>query len=249
MNTPSPAPAAPATDRCSVIELRQYTMRPGHRDKLIELFDREFVETQEAVGIRVIGQFRDLDDPHRYTWLRGYTDMPARGRSLPAFYDGPVWAAHRAAANATMLDSRNVLLLRPAWDGAALPPGERAPPGARTQAPGLLAAWLLPLDGAPAPALTDFCRKQLMPSLAAAGTAARGCYVTETAPNNFPRHPLRADASVLVAFAVFADSGALQAFTDGRPGLRELQPALTGWLAAAPQLLRLQPTARSALHG
>lgn len=33
-----------------IVELRQYTLRPGQRDALIDLFDLEFVETQEAVG-------------------------------------------------------------------------------------------------------------------------------------------------------------------------------------------------------
>ena len=49
-----------------VIELRQYTLRPGQRDSLIALFDREFIETQEAVGMQVLGQFRDLDDADRF---------------------------------------------------------------------------------------------------------------------------------------------------------------------------------------
>ena len=54
---------------CPVVELRQYTLHPGKRDVLIDLFDREFVETQEAVGIKVIGQFRDLDHPDHFVWL------------------------------------------------------------------------------------------------------------------------------------------------------------------------------------
>ena len=33
---------------CPVLELRQYTLKPGMRDILIELFEREFVESQEA---------------------------------------------------------------------------------------------------------------------------------------------------------------------------------------------------------
>ncbi|MEV7990963.1 NIPSNAP family protein [Streptomyces sp. NPDC086077] len=75
-----------------MIELRQYTLRPGRRDELIELFDREFIETQEEAGILVRGQFRDLDDPDRLVWLRGFRDMAARHSALTAFYDEPVWA-------------------------------------------------------------------------------------------------------------------------------------------------------------
>jgi hypothetical protein len=44
---------------CPVLELRQYTLQPGQRDVLIDLFDRHLVESQEAVGMTVMGQFRD----------------------------------------------------------------------------------------------------------------------------------------------------------------------------------------------
>ena len=108
-----PAPSPLGADDCCIVELRQYTLHPGKRDALIEVFDREFVEPQEAVGMRVIGQFRSLDDPDRFVWLRGFADMAARRRGLKAFCGGPVWAAHRDVANATMIDSDNVLLLRP----------------------------------------------------------------------------------------------------------------------------------------
>src|SRR5882724_4545967 len=99
---------------CPVVELRQYTMHPGKRAVLIDLFDQEFIEPQEALGITVIGQFRDLDRPDRFVWLRGFRDMTSRAKALSDFYSGSVWKRHREAANATMIDSDNVLLLRPA---------------------------------------------------------------------------------------------------------------------------------------
>jgi len=115
-----------------VVEFRQYTLHPGKRDILIELFYREFVESQEAVGMRVIGQFRDLDDPNRFVWLIGFRDMPLRAQALKEFYGGPVWKEHREAANATMVDSDNVLLLRPALptSGFSVNSGDRPRPGA-----------------------------------------------------------------------------------------------------------------------
>ena len=105
-----------------VIELRQYELHQGRRDELIDLFDGHLLEPQEACGMRILGQFRDLDRPDFFVWLRGFADMSGRTSALGAFYHGPVWAKHRAAANATMIDSDNVLLLRPArqqdlsWD-------------------------------------------------------------------------------------------------------------------------------------
>src|SRR5262249_563053 len=98
---------------CSIVELRQYTLRPGKRELLIELFDRDLIEPQETAGMCVIGQFRDLDRPDVFTWLRGFESMPQRRAALSAFYEGPVWARHQDAANSTMIDSDNVRLLRP----------------------------------------------------------------------------------------------------------------------------------------
>ena len=51
--------------------------------------------------MRIIGQFRDLDNPDRFVWLRGFPDMATRAQVLQAFYGGPVWKAHRDIANAT----------------------------------------------------------------------------------------------------------------------------------------------------
>lgn len=38
--------------------------------------------------------------------------MKGKAEGLKAFYTGPVWKAHLEAANATMINSDNVLLLR-----------------------------------------------------------------------------------------------------------------------------------------
>ena len=119
-DSPQPAVPAPPAACCAVLELRHYTLRPGVRDQFVTLFDREFLETQEAVGMHVVAQFRDVDRPDAFTWLRGFPDMPSRAASLHAFYDGPVWAAHRAAANGMIEDSDDVRLLRPARPGSGL---------------------------------------------------------------------------------------------------------------------------------
>jgi hypothetical protein len=119
-----------------VVELRRYALRPGQRETLVELFDREFVESQEAVGMEILGQFRDLDDPDSFVWLRGFSDMQTRKHGLEAFYGGPVWKAHAAAANATMIDVDNVLLLRPLVGVSSLTPTDASRAKARRSHPG-----------------------------------------------------------------------------------------------------------------
>jgi len=217
-----------------IVELRQYTLHPQRRDALIDLFDREFVESQEAEGMSVMGQFRDVDDPDRFVWLRGFADMLSRARGLQGFYGGPVWAAYRDAANATMIDSDNVLLLRPAWDGAGLAhdPARRA-----GSAGGIVDIIVFTLNDAASPALLDVCRECMASVLQRDGALAQGWYVTESSPNNFPRLPVREGEHVLVAVAVFKELIE-----------RNVAPALSQWLKQPPHSMTLTPTARSAIH-
>jgi hypothetical protein len=118
-----------------VFELRQYTLHPGKRDTLIDLFDRELLETQEAAGMRVIGQFRDLGDPDRFVWFRGFPDMIRRKEALTSFYSGTTWRTHRDVANSTMIDSDNVLLLRIADPRFGFPAPSVRPPFGATERP------------------------------------------------------------------------------------------------------------------
>ena len=217
-----------------IVELRQYTLHPYRRDALIALFDREFVEPQEEEGMSVMGQFRDLDNPDRFVWLRGFADMASRARGLQGFYGGPVWAAHRDAANATMIDSDDVLLLRPAWHGAGL----AHDPGRRTgHAGGMVDITVFSLNDAASPEMLDFCRARMTSALQREGALAQGWYVTEGSPNNFPRLPVREGENVLVVVAVFKE-----------PVQRDVMPALSQWLDKPPHSMRLAPTARSAIH-
>jgi quinol monooxygenase YgiN len=238
------------TDPCEVFELRQYTLHPGQRDTLIELFDKEFVETQEAAGMQVIGQFRDLDAPDRFVWLRGFADMAARRRGLESFYGGPVWAAHRAAANATMIDSDNVRLLRPAWPGAAkaLACRDRAAPGSLQPPPGLIDATIFHLREPAGPALLTWCRQRMWRTLAEGGATLQAWAITESSINDFPRLPVREGEAVLVGIAVFAGLDAYERFQASGLWARDVAPGLLQFLAKPPESLRLMPTARSALH-
>jgi hypothetical protein len=106
----------------AVLELRRYTLHPGRRDELIELFEREFVEPQEAADAHLFGLFRVPASPDTFLWLRGFRSMEARKEALEDFYFGPAWKAHRDEANETMIDSDDVLLLRPVLRGLTAPP-------------------------------------------------------------------------------------------------------------------------------
>jgi quinol monooxygenase YgiN len=240
---------------CSpVVELRQYTLKPGKRDVLIELFEQEFIETQEAIGMTVIGTFRDLDNPDRFVWLRGFTDMPTRARALQEFYGGPVWKAHREAANATMIDSDNVLLLRPVQltSGFSLENIRRPPPGTKEISNGLVVATVYYLDPSAGAAFVDFFERALKPALVEANISILAYFITENHPNTFPALPVREDVDVFVWFSHFPDRAAYEhhaaALASSTRWSNEIAEALTSRLKGPPEILKLSPTARSQLR-
>jgi hypothetical protein len=238
--------------RYPVVELRQYTLRPGQRDVLVELFDREFVESQEAAGMAVIGQFRDLDDPDRFVWLRGFASMPARAAALARFYGGPAWRAHAARANATMVDSDNVLLLRPVTARSGFPDGARRPAGSAPAAPSCILVTIC-YGAAPfGPELAGFFDREIRPVLTETGGAPLAWLQTEHAENTFPALPVREGENVLAWLARFPGPDRLADHL-GRLGRSaawqdRVLPALAPMITGPPERLRLAPTARSLLR-
>ena len=240
-----------ATETPRIVELRRYALHPGARETLIELFDRELVETQEEVGMRVLGQFRDLDDPDSFVWLRGFTDMRERKRALAAFYGGPVWKEHAHAANSTMVDSDNVLLLRP-LTGLELGTTGRPPPGSTAIPPGLLVITIYPLAEPTSVDFPAFFQRVLEPAFRQAGISVHATYATEHSENTFPALPVR-DDDVFAWMTIFPD----EAEHARRAAELEQSPVwhdrishmLAQHVERAPDVLRLRPTARSLVHG
>jgi quinol monooxygenase YgiN len=241
-------------DATSIIELRRYRLHPGTRDVLIDVFDREFVETQEAVGMQVIGQFRDLDKPDSFVWLRGFRDMASRAEALRSFYNGPVWAAHGAKANATMINSDNVLLLRPASpsSGFAAPRIPRPETGADGVRPGLIVSTICYLAPQTEAAFAEFFEHKIRPVLAQASATVLAVLVTERSPNTFPRLPVREGETVFVWLSGFADLPAYEAHlaalarSDAWTG--DVLPEMERRTWRDNEVARLSPTARSLLQ-
>ncbi len=236
----------------TVLELRQYVMRPEQRDVLIELFDGQFVESQNANGMALIGQFRDLDDPDRFVWVRSFVDMPTRAAGLNTFYTSPLWKTHSRAANATMIDVRNVLLLRPARPDTGFPDAPLPPPGAKGVGRGLVVASIVYMHPTAEAGFEDFFEKEMRPQWERAGTSVIAQLVTESSENTFPALPVRQGEKVFVWFSRYASQAAHDLHRKklaASPDWRALAGQFHRWTFQPIATLRLQPTARSRMQG
>lgn len=204
---------------------------------LVELFDREFLESQEATGMEIIGQFRDLDRADRFVWLRGFRDMASRRPALETFYTSPIWKANSGAANATMIDVSDVLLLRPLDGWAFADQPERPAPGEQRDR-ATIAVTVCSLASPADPALVT---GELVPAVTAVSSRPLAVLVEEPSENDFPALPVREGEHVVV-WVQRTDSD------DHRQTVDDIAVATLPDLLGAPVHLRLDPTPRSRLR-
>ena len=234
----------------SVFELRRYRLLPEGRESLIDLFDREFVEPQEALGMRVEGEFRDLDDPDSFVWVRSFKDMETRTEALASFYSSPTWKEHGPAANATMLNSDNVLLLKPAVGvhpfAHNLPRDKEV---SRSNVQGLIRLNICSLAPGTEEDFARFFRDDALPAMRDAGARIDALFVTERSKNDFPRLPVREGETVFVWFECHEDQDRA---TDYERRLRrsliwgrEIYPRVDSRCWRRIEVARLTPTSRS----
>ena len=203
--------------------------------------------------MRVVGTFRDLDNPDRFVWLRSFADMSAREAALNGFYNGPVWKAHRAVANATMVDSDNVFLLRPARAETDFEVPDSSLPAAdpMSASRGIVVASIVYLRRSTPGEFVDFFERELKPEWEKSGAAVLAELVTDASANTFPALPIREGETVFVWFSLFADQAA---FDSHRRALamshewRALDGKLSLWTHQPIETLRLDPTGRSRLR-
>jgi NIPSNAP len=233
----------------TVFELRQYTLYGGRRDTLIELFEKNFIESQEVVDAHIIGTFRDLDDPDRFVWIRGFRDMAARQQALEAFYGhSPAWTAHKKEANATMVDSDNVLLLHTL---SSAPEFSSETPNASASNT-VYGVTIYYLGGVDTLQFAQFFEHIMLPHLQTLGVHPIAILATNDVTNNFPRLPVREHDRVFLWMARWPSEADYESFSTqlrGWSGWRDTAPdSVLPALMRKPERLRLKPTTLSKLQ-
>ena len=183
--------------KLNVIELRNYLLKPGTRERFIKYFGDHFLESQN--GARVLAPFRMKGENDRFFWIRGFEDMQSRLTFLRGFYEqGEVWKRFGPDANEMMLDSDHVHLLKPLNSSFDLDELENE---AGVVVIEFYLANANQLDQLIASFETDYlsCLKN-KPTL----------LISEMAFNDFPRLPVIQDPNLLVVLNSYTDESEYQ---------------------------------------
>ena len=236
------------TNEFQVIELRRYQIKPGRRADFAAYFESYFPEAFQQLGAIAFGQFFERQNTEAFTWLRGFKDMDARAVVNAAFYYGAVWKEHRTTLNDLIVDSDNVLLLRPLDPDSGVTVLPAVDPIKELQgAGGVVVAQIFALK----PRSVERFAQQAAASFAGyreAGMRQAGVLVTLDASNNFPQLPVRTDGPYLVWLGLAKDDQLLDSKFNPLAERAAKELAAGGLLRAEPETVILDPTRRSRLR-
>ena len=181
----------------NIIELRNYLLKPGLRDKFVDYFKDHFIQSQNALGAYTPGQYRVKDEDDRFFWIRGFDNMEKRSRFLPAFYGGTTWKIFGPAANEMMLEWHHVHLLKPAGAGIS----------EFDQKQGLVVIDFYTAANSEFDQLTNLFAKTYIPLFHSWGISNISLWISERAENDFPQLPVYQENDLLVVITGYTNEG------------------------------------------
>ena len=189
----------------SVIELRNYILKPGTRDNFTNYFEENFIQSQIELGGYPIGQFSIKGMVDNFFWIRGFTDMDLRSKFLPAFYYGPIWKQYGAVANSMLVNNDNVYLLRPlTWSKNSLQNGRSVTINQLKTRKGIAVIDLY-IANTKLDQLITFFSETYISMLENEGIENYTLWTSELSENDFPRLPVFQDKNLLVAITFYKD--------------------------------------------
>jgi quinol monooxygenase YgiN len=153
-----------------------------------------------------------------------------------------------------MIDSDNVLLLRPASQVSGFSfLNDRPALGSNEIHTGVVVATIYHLRASAGEDFSDFFERLVKPIVTENGASILASLVTENSANTFPALPVREGENVFVWFTRFADEAAheehIKAVASSWLQSGNLRDELDRRLSRGPEVLRLSPTTRSLLRG
>ena len=187
--------------KIQVLELRNYVIAEGGRDKFIDSFKVYIEDFQNSKGAYVLGLYKARDAENNFFWFRGYENMPARKKSMEEIYSSQYWSTVTRITQEFVINYHNVHLVKP-FD---INTGDSTS--------GIDAAWF---DNPKAVAVIDFytgngtrgdvieyVKQTYHNLLISAGVKEITYWIAEDQPNNYPQHPVFQDNNSLVSISFF----------------------------------------------
>jgi NIPSNAP len=94
-----------------IIEMRTYKLKPGTRERFLQLFRTQSVPTHRELGMKMLGPFLSVEDADTFFFMRGFPDLASREPLKAKFYEGELWKRELEHVMMPMIDKFDVVLV------------------------------------------------------------------------------------------------------------------------------------------
>ena len=94
-----------------IIEMRTYRLKPGLRERFLEIFRSRSMPEHARIGMRILGPFPSIEDPDVFFFMRGFPDLASREPMKAQFYEGELWKKELEGVLMPMIERYDVVLV------------------------------------------------------------------------------------------------------------------------------------------
>ncbi len=74
-----------------LIELREYTVRPGKREAWVKFMEEAIIPHHVANGVAILGSWIVEDEENTFVWMRGFEDEADRVKKSASMNESDHW--------------------------------------------------------------------------------------------------------------------------------------------------------------
>jgi hypothetical protein len=94
-----------------IIEMRTYKLKPGCRDRFLEIFRTKSMPAHDEIGMKILGPFLSIDEVDTFFFMRGFPDLQSREPMKAKFYEGELWKRELENVLMPMIERYDVVLV------------------------------------------------------------------------------------------------------------------------------------------
>ena len=99
-----------------IIEMRTYRIKPGLRERFLEIFRTKSMPAHAEIGMKILGPFLAVDEPDVFFFMRGFPDLESREPMKAQFYEGALWKSELENVLMPMIEKYDVVLVEDAGE-------------------------------------------------------------------------------------------------------------------------------------
>jgi hypothetical protein len=94
-----------------VIEMRTYKLKPGCRERFLDVFRRKSMPAHAEIGMKILGPFLSIEAEDTFFFMRGFPDLESREPMKAKFYEGELWKKELENVLMPMIETYDVVLV------------------------------------------------------------------------------------------------------------------------------------------